>query len=148
MIVYYCITMFINVIFSVIFRDYINITYLSLIPLLLIVLMIFQAVFFKTHKIENGFKTNYGSNLTDKEENDMQKYIANFMLVIIPLMIPFIFFFSSFVKILSIIPYIISLLGGMIIFRFKNKDIIIDREEQEEKERKEQEKREQLGKWK
>ena len=110
--------------------------------------MIFQAAFFKTHKIENGFKTNYGSNLTDKEENDMQKYIANFMLVIIPLMIPFIFFFSSFVKILSIILYIISLLGGMIIFRFKNKDIIIDREEQEEKERKEQEKREQLGKWK
>ena len=40
------------------------------------------------------------------------------------------------------------MLGGMIIFRFKNKDIIIGREEQEEKERKEQEKREQLGKWK
>ena len=148
MIIYYCITIFINVILSVIFRNYINITYLSLIPLFVIVLMIFQAAFFKTHKIESGFKTNYGSNLTVEEENEMQKNIANFMLAMIPLMIPFIFFFPSFVKVFSIILYIVSLFGGVIIFRLKNKDKIVGRAEQEEKERKEQEKKEQLGKWK
>ena len=44
--------------------------------------------------------------------------------------------------------YIVSLLGGIIIFRFKNKDIIVSRADREEKERIEQEKKEQLGKWK
>ena len=148
MIIYYCITIFINIVFSIIFRNYINITHLSLIPLICIGLMIFQVAFFKTHKIESGFKTNYGSDFTVEEENKMQKNVANFILVIIPLMIPFIFFFPSFVKAFSIILYIISLLGGIIIFKFKNKDIVVGRAEQEEQERKEQEKREQLGKWK
>lgn len=148
MVIYYCIMIFINVIFSIIFRNYINITYLSLIPLFFIGLMVFQIVFFKTHKIENGFKTNYGSNFTAEEENEMQKNVANFILVIIPFMIPFIFFFPSFVKVLSIMLYIVSLLGGIIIFRFKNKDIIVSRADREEKERIEQEKKEQLGKWK
>ena len=148
MIIYYCITIFINIVFSIIFRNYINITHLSLIPLICIGLMIFQVAFFKTHKIESGFKTNYGSDFTVEEENKMQKNVANFILVIIPLMIPFIFFFPSFVKAFSIILYIVSLLGGIIIFKFKNKDTVVGRAEQEEQERKEQEKREQLGKWK
>ena len=78
MIIYYCITIFINIVFSIIFRNYINITYLSLIPLICIGLMIFQVAFFKTHKIESGFKTNYGSDFTVEEENKMQKNPLSF----------------------------------------------------------------------
>ena len=63
-------------------------------------------------------------------------------------MIPFIFFFPSFVKILSVLIYIVGLIGGLILYRIKNKGKIVDRIDVEEKERQEQQMKEELGKWK
>ena len=71
MIVYYSITILANIIAVFIFHKNINISALSIIPLILIALMIFQAYFFKKEKVENGFRTTYRSNLTDNEENNM-----------------------------------------------------------------------------
>ena len=148
MIVYYSITILANIIAIFIFHKNINISALSIIPLILIALMIFQAYFFKKEKAENGFRTTYRSNLTDNEENNMLNSASTFLLATIPWIIPFIFFFPSFVKILSVLVYIVGLIGGLILYRIKNKGKIVDRIDVEEKERQEQEKREQLGKWK
>ena len=148
MIVYYSITILANIIAIFIFHKNINISALSIIPLILIALMIFQAYFFKKEKVENGFRTTYGSNLTNVEENNMLNSASTFLLATIPWIIPFIFFFPSFVKILSVLVYIVGLIGGLILYRIKNKDKIVDRIDVEEKERQEQEKKEELGKWK
>lgn len=148
MCIYYCITILANIVSVIIFYESINITAMSALPLALIALMIFQAVMLKNEKAESGFKTAYASNLTPDEENAMSSSGSTFLLAAIPLMIPFIIFFSSAVKALSIIVYIGSLLGGGIFYRLKNKDKIKNRIENENKELKEQEKKEQLGKWK
>lgn len=148
MIVYYSITILANIIAIFIFHKNINISALSIIPLILIALMIFQAYFFKKEKVENGFRTTYGSNLTNDEENNMLNSASTFLLATIPWMIPFIFFFPSFVKILSALVYIVGLIGGLILYRIKNKGKIVDRIDVEEKERQEQQMKEELGKWK
>lgn len=148
MIVYYSITILANIIAIFIFHKNINISALSIIPLILIALMIFQAYFFKKEKVENGFSTTYRSNLTDNEENNMLNSTSTFLLATIPWIIPFIFFFPSFVKILSVLVYIVGLIGGFILYRIKNKGKIVDRIDVEEKERQEQQKKEELGKWK
>ena len=148
MIIYYCTTILANIAAIFIFHKNINISALSIIPLILIALMIFQAYFFKKEKVENGFRTTYRSNLKDNEENNMLNSASTFLLATIPWMIPFIFFFPSFVKILSVLVYIVGLIGGLILYRIKNKSKIVDRIDVEEKERQEQQMKEELGKWK
>ena len=148
MIIYYCITIIANIVAAIVFYKNINVTVLSVMPLLLIALMIFQALLFKNEKVENGFRTTYGSNLTADEENKMLDSGSSFLLATIPWMIPFILFFPSIVKVISILVYIVGLVGGLILYRIKNKGRIVNRMDAEEKERQEQEKKEQLGRWK
>lgn len=148
MVIYYCITILTNIAAIPIFFEYINISALSIVPLFLIALMIFQALFFKNEKVENGFRTAYGSNLTADEENNMLSSCSTFLFATIPWMIPFIIFFASPVKALAILVYFIGLIGGLVIYRFRNKGKIANRMTAEEKERQEQKKNEELGKWK
>jgi len=148
MVIYYLITILVNIAAIFIFFKHINISALSILPLFLIALMIFQAVLFKNEKVENGFRTAYGSNLIVEEENKLLSISSSFLLATIPWMIPFVLFFRSPVKVLSALIYIISLIGGFSLFRIKNKDKIMNRIRVEEKERQEQEKKEQLGTWK
>ena len=147
MVIYYCITILANIEAIPIFFEYINISALSIVPLFLIALMIFQALLFKNEKVENGFRTAYGSNLTADEENKLLSSGSSFLFATIPWMIPFVLFFPAIVKVLSILVYIIGLVGGLILYRIKNKGKIVNRINVEEKERQEQEKKEQLGKW-
>ena len=121
MAVYYILTIIANAISIVVFHNSINITELSAIPLILMVLMIFQANYFKNDKVENGFRTAYLSNLTDKEENTRNIMISGFMIACLPAMFPFIVFFSSGVKLLSVLVYLISFVGGAVLYRFKNR---------------------------
>ena len=148
MVIYYFITILANIAAIPIFYEYINISALSIVPLFLIALMIFQALLFKNEKVENGFRTAYGSNLTADEENKLLCSGSSFLFATIPWMIPFVLFFPAIVKVLSILVYIIGLVGGLILYRIKNKGKIVNRINAEEKERQEQEKKEQLGKWK
>ena len=148
MIIYYCITIIANIVAAIVFHKSINITVLSAMPLFLIALMIFQAHIFKNEKVENGFRTAYCSNLNADEENKMLSSGSTFLFATIPWMIPFILFFPSIVKALSILVYIIGLIGGLLLYRIKNKRKIMNRMNEEEIERQEQEKKEQLGKWK
>ena len=148
MIIYYCITIIANIVAAIVFYKNINVTVLSVMPLFLIALMIFQALLFKNEKAENGFRTTYGSNLTADEENKMLDSGSSFLFATIPWMIPFVLFFPAIVKVLSILVYIIGLFGGLVLYKIKNKGKIINRMDAEEKERQEQEKKEQLGRWK
>ena len=68
---YYCINILANIAAIFIFYKHMNIGALSILPLFLIALMIFQALLFKNEKVENRFRTTYGLNLTAAEENKM-----------------------------------------------------------------------------
>ena len=148
MVIYYCITILANIAALFIFHKYINISVLSVIPVSLIAIMIFQINFFKTGKKENGFGTTYGSNFSDNEENQLFSFASASLTCAIPWMIPFILFFLSPVKLLSVLIYVLGLAGGPILYKFKNRGKITNRISAEEQERREQEKKEQLGKWK
>lgn len=89
-------------------------------PIIFIVLAVFQASYFKNEKVENGFRTAYGSHLNAEEENKMFGSTSVFLFATIPWMIPFVFFFPSFVKAISIFVYIIGLVGGPVTYRIKN----------------------------
>ena len=146
MYIYYAITVAANILATIVFYQNINITAFSLLPICLIVLMLFQASIFKTHKTENGFRTMYGSNLTADEENSMFSKGSSFLFATIPWMIPFVVFFSSPIKALSILVYVIGLIGGLVWYRLKNIEKIKRRMNTEEMERAEQEKKEEMGK--
>jgi predicted membrane protein len=121
---------------------------MSVMPAFLIALMIFQGMIFKREKVENGFRTKYGGDLTADEENSMFSVGSRFIFATIPWMIPFVIFFSSFIKALSIIVYFVGLCGGLFIYRIKNKSKIKSRMNKESAEKQNQEKKEELGEWK
>ena len=146
--IYYAITLTANIIAAIVFRKSINITAISLLPLLLIALMCFQAIIFKNERSESGFDTSYGSDLTPNEKNHMSDIIFQSLLGTTVWMIPFVLFFSSAIKFISIGIYLIGFATGTIIYRIKNKSSIMSRMNKEDKERREQEKREELGKFK
>ena len=120
MIIYYCITILANIAALFIFHKYINISVLSVIPVSLIAIMIFQINFFKAGKKENGFRTTYGSNFSDNEENQLFSFASASLICAIPWMIPFILFFLSPVKLLSVLIYVLGLAGGPILYKIKN----------------------------
>lgn len=147
--IYYLIAIVANIIAVVAFHKSINISVLSILPLVFIALILFQAALFKKARSENGFRTAYGSPFTAEEENGMTGFAATALYAAIPLMIPFIFFFPSAVKVLlSFIIYALAFAAGLFTYRIKNKDVLKDRFDKEETERLEQEKKESMGEWK
>lgn len=146
--IYYLIAIVANIIAVVAFHKSINISVLSILPLFFIALMLFQSALFKKEKIENGFRTAYGSPFTAEEENGMSNSAATALYAAIPLMIPFIFFFPSVIKALSAVVYAVTFIVGLFAYRIKNRDALKERFDKEETERREQEKKESLGEWK
>lgn len=148
MIIYYCITIIANIVAAIVFHKSINVTGLSVMPLFLIALMIFQSLIFKNEKVENGFRTAYGSNLTADEENKMlgsgssilyrRDSVDDTVCFLLPIICKSSFYLGLY----------IGLVGGLLLYRIKNKGKIMNRMNAEDIERQEQEKREQLGKWK
>ncbi len=121
MLIYHCIAITVNLAAAFIFCKDISISALSLIPLILIGLMLFQGHYFKNEKTENGFRTAYGSNLTEDEENALYRTMSVILLAAIPLMIPFVLFFPPLVKLLSVIIYMASFMLGSLVYRIRIK---------------------------
>lgn len=132
--IYHAITFSANALAVLLLRGYIHITQLSLVPLALLGLMFFQATFFKNEPVERGFRTSYGSELTADEETRRMQFAARSLLCAAPWMLPFVFFFPSAVKLLSILVYLLGLIGGLLIYRvrfYKNFKARMDAEEAE-----------------
>lgn len=148
MTIYYFVVGIANLIAVIAFYKNINITALSVLPLFFIGLILFQATVFKKEKWEKGFRTRYGSDFNEEEENAMSDFAATALYAAIPLMIPFVLFFPSAIKFLSVLIYLLALIVGIFAYRIKNKNALKGRFDREESERREQEKKESLGKWK
>ena len=137
-----------NIVAIIAFHKSIQINALSVLPIVFIALMLFQAALFKKVKTENGFRTAYGSPFTAEEENGMSNSAATALYAAIPLMIPFIFFFPPAIKVLSAFVYAVAFIVGLFAYRIKNRDALKERFDKEETERREQEEKESLGEWK
>lgn len=147
--IYYLIAIAANMIAIVAFHKSINISALSILPLFWIALILLQTTIIKKAKIENGFRTAYGSPFNTEEEKGIAGSAVTALYAAIPLIIPFIFFFPPAVKVLlSFIIYALAFAVGLFTYRIKNKDVLKDRFDKEETERREQEKKESMGEWK
>ncbi len=148
-IIYYIATIAINITCVIAFRKHININLESIIPVVLIGLSIFEARFL-TNKDNFDKNTQYTSQntLNDKEKEGMYLCMSRAFLVAVPLFVPFIFFFSKWIKILSVLIMFLTFIGGGLYFRIKHGKKVKHRWTGESEELKEQKKKEEMGKFK
>jgi hypothetical protein len=111
MIIYYC-TVIIGWVAALFFLiDYVNITAMSVVPVILIALSLFQASLFKN---EQG--NTYGSNYNEEEKAGLMRYMSVALKLSIPWHIPFICFFNSGFKLISVIVYLFGMFGGTLVY--------------------------------
>ena len=147
-VIYYIVTLGLNLVGVMAFHDRLNLVFNSVIPLFMIGLSIFQVGYFSKHPHKKDFNTNNNSDLTEGEWARMTSYMISSYLIFIPLMLPFVWFFSAGVKLLSILVFLLAFTGGMIWYRLRHGKDYQARFAKENKELEEQQKREELGKWK
>lgn len=148
--IYYLAHMVLNIVFLIAFFEKIKIHILSVIPIFLIVLMAFQATFFRVNTQndsigDTAYSVGNTVRLTDEEQTLQYSYLKHSFLLCIPFEIPLIFFFSSYWKLLATIPYILAYLIGGVVFKIKIGKQIKSRVNIEKKELQEQIKKEELG---
>lgn len=148
--VYYLCHIVINAILLIVFSSNIDFHVLSVLPLFLIALMIFQATQFKRDKNEADFgDTAYSvgdtARLTDAEQDLLYSYLQRALLIALPFELPLIFFFSSYLKLFGLLPYFLAYILGGIVFKVKKGKYIQNRIRKEKKELEEQRQKEELG---
>ena len=148
--IYYIVHTVINMALLIAFRANIIVDFLSVVPVFLIVLMLIQAPMFKVdiHRSSVGdtaYSTGNTVRLTDDELEKQYKYTRYSFYGLIPFVFPFIFFFSSYAKLCSVIPYILAYIIGNVIFKFKYGKTIKARLELEKEELRKQLQNEEHG---
>ena len=146
--IYYIVTLGLNLIGIIVFHENLNLVFNSVIPLFMIGLSVFQIGYFSKHPHKKDFNTNNNSDLTEGEWARMTSYMISSYLIFIPLMLPFVWFFSAGVKLLSILVFLLAFAGGMIWYRLRHGKEYHARFAKENRELEEQQKREELGQWK
>ena len=146
--IYYGCHIVINVVFLVAFSSHIQFHILSIVPIFLIALMLFQTTLFKADTKAVGdtaYSVGNTVRLTDEEQTLQYSYLKHSFLLCIPFELPLIFFLPSYWKLIGIIPYILAYIIGGIVFKVKNGKEIQERIDREKKELKDQMRREELG---
>lgn len=148
--IYYLIHIIINILMLIFFSEFVNIHLLSVLPIFLMCLMIFQTTLFKrdnqrTTTGDTSYSVGNTVRLTDEELNYQNLFLRHSFLVCLPFEIPMIFFLSSYLKLLCVLPYICAYIIGGVVFKVKFGKEIQSRIEDEKKELEEQKKREELG---
>ena len=147
---YYATHAVINAVLLIAFHNSIAFHYLSLAPLVLIAIMLFNLLLFKEQTKE---KTYYGdtaysesaARLSFGEQKEANAYFRLSFLLMIPFEIPFIFFLPSYFKLFSLIPFILAYVLGGLISRKKMGERVKARLDAEKQELVEQKCREELG---
>lgn len=147
-ILYYGATVATNVACAILFHEHIHISDLSVIPLFLIALMLFQANYFVKDIPDKGFATNYGGGYTHEEKAVLLQYASKTLIGTVPLLFPFILFFPNATKVLSVVVYIAGFVTGPVVYRFKHRRELNNRAHTEKEELARQRRNEELGKWK
>lgn len=147
---YYAVIMSVNIISVFLFGSSINIDESSVSPVLLLLLSAFLSVYYYTNRKKEDFSTNYyGIEFTEEEWERVSLYTRQINAAVLPLYIPFIFFFPLLIKlIVPVLIFIISIAGGTVFYRIKFRKELHSRFENEKRELEEQKKLEESGRWK
>jgi len=141
--IYYC-TVIIGWIVALFFLiDHLNVTAMSVVSIILIALSLFQASLFKN---EQG--NAYGSNYNEEEKAGLTRYMSVALKLSIPWHIPFVCFFNSGFKLISVIVYLLGMFGGTLVYVLKNGRKVRTRLNKEAEEAKKQSENEELGRIK
>ena len=151
MLTVYCfIALIANVLAIVFLHDHLNLSELSIVPALTLALSIFDAVYFHNHRELDEQNTAYSQNSLNEEEwAKMMPFIRDAFIAVIPLHVPLVCFFPSWVKISgSLVLVAVGFFGGAVAFRIKHQKEVLNRVSKEKQELEEQKRREELGRWK
>ena len=141
--IYYC-TVILGWVVALFFLiDHLNVTAMSVVPIILIALSSFQASLFKN---EQG--NAYGSNYNEEEKAGLTRYMSVALKLSIPWHIPFVCFFDSGFKLISVIVYLLGMFGGTLVYVLKNGRKVRIRLNKEAEEAKKQSENEELGRIK
>ncbi|MBE6587428.1 MAG: hypothetical protein E7647_03325 [Ruminococcaceae bacterium] len=150
MIIYYVICLILNLISVFAFRDSLNLGYTSAVPLVVIAILAFWAFFYNEQKTKkttgDTAYTVSGERFSEEEQKELYGCISKSACMLIPLCVPFVFFFGAAVKAISIAFVFISIVLGRLIFNFKYSNSVKERINKEQKELEEQLKKEENGK--
>ena len=148
-ILYLIVTFSLNIVCVTVFRARLNINAASALPLFLTVWMSFFALYLNYHRRREDITTNYYQpDFTETEWERVAVCMRDAYLFSVPLYVPFVFFFSVWVKLLSaLFISIVSHSCGGILFRLRYGRELRARYDKERKELDEQKKREELGRW-
>lgn len=145
---YIILAVILNAVLTIIYIDHISINASSLIPIAVLMLMLIQSLLMFSNSRTYG-DTAYSHSslirLTDAEEQELYAILRKTLLCLVPLCIPFVLFFSTYVKLLSIMIYFVSFIASGIIFKLKNRNKIKGRIQKEAHDLREQQKKEELG---
>ena len=148
--IYYGVHTFINIVLLLVFHSDIKLNFMSLLPIFLIALMLFQTTLFKMDSKkctigDTAYSVGNAVRLTDQEQAFQYSYLKHSFLLCVPFEIPLIFFLSLYWKLIGIIPYILAYIIGGIVFKIKNGKAIQERMNREKKELEKQIQREEMG---
>ena len=148
--IYYGCHIAVNIALLIVFSAYIELHILSVLPVFLIVLMLFQVSLFKVSEKDNAssdtaYSVGNTVRLTDEEQASQYSYLRHSFLFCVPFEIPLIFFLPLYWKLLGIIPYILAYIIGSIVFKLRKGQEIQNRIIKEKKELEEQIRREEMG---
>ena len=148
--IYYGCHIVVNIALLIIFSAYVELHLLSVLPVFLIVLMLFQATLFKTNAKndtigDTAYSVGNTVRLTEEEQECQYSYLRHSFLFCVPFEIPLIFFLPSYWKLFGIIPYILAYIIGSIVFKLKKGQGIQNRIIKEKKELEEQIRLEEMG---
>ena len=121
LLLYIILSLIANGIFLFVFRKNIIIGKSSLLPLLLFLLMVFIGINQYYNRGKYDFNSNNFSECTEEEWEKVSVYIFRSLIIFAFFNIPFIFFFNTYVKILSLFTVYIGFIGGPIYYKIKNK---------------------------
>ncbi len=105
---YYLVTATVNIIIAVVFRNHIILSEFSFVPAFLLLLSVFEAVYFYNSRERSDYDYNYSLEsyrLTNEEWTVFTKYMMNGFSLSIPLYIPFIIFFN-WLKLISVLIFL------------------------------------------
>ena len=132
---------------TICFFGYWSITPLSALPLFLMVLMYVQGRMLRGNSIHREEQTAYGGQLEPAEEQQLFSWQSTGLYVFAPWMLPFVFFFSSGVKLCAVGLYFLGWLGGILLFRLRYGKEIASRIQRQKEELRKQKQMEKDGKY-
>jgi len=150
MIVYYVIALVANIISLIVLSNCISITIVSIVPVIVFILLAIWSFYYKEQSRQkyqgDTAYTVKGDRFSKEEQNNLHTCLSNSFSMMIPLCVPFIFFFPNHIEAFSVVLYFVGIILGRGMFDCRYKKEVEERLSREKRELEEQIKKEEIGK--